>query len=99
MALFNFDDSQDQLQQNLEALPPGWYPAAMIGSDIVPTSKADGFRLAVTFEIIDGPGKGRKQKAGFNIDNPNAETTRIGRSEVKTMKTCMGIFSPVQMTE
>lgn len=95
MAQINFDPSQFAFQETPEALPPGWYPAAMIESDLVPTSKGDGFRLKCTYQIIDGPGKGRKIPAGYNVENPNPEAVRISMEELKTAQACMGQFSKI----
>jgi len=96
MALFNFDPTPHQLQSTPEPLPVGWYPAVMTESEIVPTSKGDGFRLKVLYEIIDGPGKGRKVPAGYNIDNPNPQAVQISMEEIKTARFCMGLFGPSQ---
>lgn len=99
MAQFSFDPSQYELQKSFEPLPPGWYPAVIKSSEIVPTSKGDGFRLKMEFEIIDGPGKGRVVTSGYNIQNPNPEAVRIAYSELKTIAACIGVFSPIQDTQ
>lgn len=82
------------LATQMEALPSGWYPAKMIEVEIVETTAKDGFRLACKFEITDGPGKGRKQPCGFNVANPSAEAVRISLEQLKTMRYCMGLYTP-----
>lgn len=96
MAQFSYDPNQHKLSETPEVLQDGWYPAQMIESDIVPTAKNDGFRLATVFQIIDGPGAGRKVKNGYNIANPSDKAVEISMDEIKTMQACMGIFSPIQ---
>jgi len=95
MAVLNLDLSQSNFQETPEALLPGWYPAVMIESDVVATAAKTGFRLACVYQVIDGPGKGRKILAGYNVDNPNPEAVRISMEELKTLSACMGHFAPL----
>ena len=95
MANFNYDPNQHKEAQSFEALPAGWYPAIISDSEIVQTSKKDGFRLVLTFTIIDGPHKGRKINSGYNIDNPSAKAVEISMSELKSICSVIGKFSPI----
>lgn len=99
MPVFPFNPAQYRDQQNLEQMPVAWYPARIIESEIVPTSKQDGFRLKLTFEIIDGPYKGRKVTQGYNIQNPSAQAVEIAMSEIKTICSCVGKYQPLQQSE
>jgi hypothetical protein len=99
MADFSFDPSRYEIQKNLEKLPRGWYPAVILESEIIPTSKQDGFRLMLTYQVIDGPAKGRKITKGYNIDNPSAQAVEIAMKEIKTICVCIGHHAPMSRTE
>lgn len=99
MPQFPFNQAQHKPQSTLEQMPAGWYPARVIESDIAPTSKGDGFRLKLTFEIIDGPYKGRKVTSGYNIQNPNPQAVEIAMNEIAAICCCVGKFQPIQQSE
>jgi hypothetical protein len=96
---FGFNPQQHKLSAAMEQMAAGWYPAVIESSDIVPTSAKNGFRLVLTFLIIDGPGKGRKVTKGYNIDNPSAQSVEIAMSEIATICACIGRYQPIQQTE
>lgn len=100
MPQFPFNPAQHEYRKTFEQLPAGWYPAVISGSEIVPTSKGDGFRLVLEYTIIDGAAKGRiVGKQGHNIQNPNPQTVEIAMSEIKTISACVGKYAPIQQSE
>lgn len=99
MANLNLNLQQYNFQQAFEQMPAGWYPAIIKESEVVETSKKDGFRLVLTFEIIDGQYKGRKVMSGYNIQNPNPKAVEIAMSELKTIAASVGVFATLAQSE
>ena len=99
MPLFPYNPQMYKEQANLEPLAPGWYPAVIIESDVLETNAKDGFRLELKFKVIDGPGKDRTIKSNYNIQNPNPKAVEIAMSEIKSICSCIGKFSPINQSE
>ena len=57
--LHGFDANQVDPASNFDPLPAGKYLAAIIESEMKPTKAGTGNYLALTFQVLDGPHKGR----------------------------------------
>ena len=66
-------------------LPKGWYRAMVTKSEGRDTRAGDGRMLALTFDLIDGPNKGRKIWCNYNVQNKNPEAVRIALSDLKAL--------------
>lgn len=99
MPLFPYNPQMYKEQANLESLAPGWYPAIIIESDVLETNAKDGFRLELKFKVIDGPGKDRTITNNYNIQNPNPKAVEIAMSQIKSICSCIGKFSPINQSE
>jgi hypothetical protein len=85
MASFSFDASQVAPQASTGPLPAGSYTAHIIESDVVPLKSGNGTGLKLTFEVIDGPYKGRRVWENLNIQHTNDDTQRIAQSQLSAL--------------
>lgn len=85
MAQLNFDASTVAPQQPMEALPAGWYKAAMEKSDMEPTNDGTGMILKTEFVILEGPFKGRKIFENFNMQNKNPQAVEIAQQALSAL--------------
>lgn len=85
MAHFNFDASQVAPQTSSGPVPAGTYLAHITESDVQPLKSGKGTGLKLTFEIIDGPQKGRRIWDNLNIQHENEETQRIAQSQLSAL--------------
>jgi hypothetical protein len=101
---FNPDDVTD----DREILPAGNYPAQIIESSLAET-KSGGTMLKLTWEILDGPAKGRRVWENLNIVNSNEQAQAIAARSLKHICTAVGFkgvltdsdvlhFKPVELT-
>ena len=95
MAQFDFDPAMYQARENLEALPPGWYPAIITESEVVENSKKNGFLLNLNFKVIDGPHLNRVIKKNYNIQNPSEVAVEIAKQDIKSICACVGVFARI----
>jgi hypothetical protein len=75
-----------------DPIPPGWYNVAMVESEMKPTSSGDGYRLAITFAVIDGQFTGRKLFEGLNLKNPNAMAQEIAYKQLSAIAHAVGVM-------
>lgn len=87
--LGHFDATSVAPREDFAPLPPGEYVAQITDSEMKPTSKG-GQRLELTFEVIDGPAKGRKVWANLNLDNPNPRAVEIAQRELSAICHAVG---------
>lgn len=87
-------DPQAEAQQDLGKLPTGEYVAVIIDSDMKPTSSNNGHYLELTYEVVDGPLKGRKHWERLNLDNPNAKTVEIANRQFAAIREATGVANP-----
>jgi len=85
----HFDATQVAPADDYSPIPPGEYAAQITDSELKPTSKG-GHRLELTFEVSDGPAKGRKVWANLNLDNPNPKAVEIAQRELSAICHAIG---------
>ena len=85
MAHFNFDASQVAPQTPSGPIPAGTYLAHITESDVQPLKSGKGTGLKLTFEVIDGPHKGRRVWENLNIQHENEDTQRIAQSQLSAL--------------
>jgi len=85
MAQFNFDASTVAPQASSGPVPAGTYLAHITESDVQPLKSGKGTGLKLTFEIIDGPQKGRRVWENLNIQHENEDTQRIAQSQLSAL--------------
>lgn len=92
-------DPQAEASQDFGAIPSGEYVARISDSDMKPTKKNDGHYLELTYEVIDGPCKGRKVWARLNLDSPNDTAKQIANREFAAIRKATGVTNPRDSVE
>lgn len=97
--LSGFDASQVPEQQEFAALPEGDYVVIATASEMKATKNGLGQFLQFTFEVLDGPAKGRKLWARLNIHNPNQTAVDIAQRELAAICRAVGVIKPSDSSE
>lgn len=97
--LAGFDASQVPEQQDFSALPAGDYVVIATASEMKPTKNGMGQFLQFTFEVMDGPMKGRKLWSRLNLKNPNQTAVDIAQRELGAICRAVGIIKPMDSSE
>lgn len=98
-SLQGFDASQVPEQQEFSALPEGQYVVIATASEMKPTKSGTGSYLQFTFEVLDGPCKGRKVWARLNLQNPNQTAVDIAQRELGAICRAVGVIKPMDSSE
>ncbi len=97
--LAGFDASQVPEQQEFSALPEGQYVVIATASEMKPTKSGNGQFLQFTFEVLDGPQKGRNLWARLNLVNPNQTAVDIAQRELGAICRAVGVIKPSDSAE
>lgn len=97
--LAGFDASQVPEQQDFSVLPEGQYVVIATASEMKPTKAGTGEYLQFTFEVLDGPAKGRKLWARLNLKNPNQTAVDIAQRELGAICRAVGVMKPRDSSE
>ncbi|GIW85710.1 MAG: hypothetical protein KatS3mg108_0034 [Isosphaeraceae bacterium] len=97
--LNGFDANQVEPTGDFDPVPAGKYLAVISDSEMKPTKSGSGSYLQLTFEILDGPHKGRLLWARLNLDNPNATAVAIARAELSAICRAVGVLAPKDSVE
>lgn len=97
--LQGFDASKVPEQQEFSALPEGQYVVIATASEMKPTKSGNGQFLQFTFEVLDGPQKGRKLWARLNLVNPNQTAVDIAQRELGAICRAVGVIKPSDSAE
>lgn len=92
--LRGFDANQVEPTKDFEPVPAGKYLAVIIESEMKQNKAGTGHYLQLTFEVLDGPCKGRRLWARLNLDNPNAQAVQIARAELSAICRAVGVLAP-----
>lgn len=98
-SLNGFDASQVPEQMEFTALPEGQYVVIATASEMKPTKNGQGQFLQFTFEVLDGPQKGRKVWARLNLVNGNQTAVDIAQRELGAICRAVGIIKPNDSAE
>ena len=80
--LGNFNANQVEPTTEFETIPAGRYQAMIVESEMKPTKSGSGSYLQLTFQIVEGPYKGRFLWSRLNLNNANGTAVQIARSEL-----------------
>lgn len=97
--LHGFDANRVDPATNFDPLPAGKYLAAITESEMKPTKAGTGNFLQLTFQVLDGPQRGRLLWARLNLDNPNATAVQIARAELSAICRAVGVMAPKDSVE
>lgn len=92
--LNGFNANQVEPSTEFEPIPAGKYLAVITESEQKPTKKGSGQYLQLTFQILDGPCKGRFVWARLNLHNSNPTTVQIARQELSSICRAVGVMEP-----
>jgi hypothetical protein len=97
--LGNFNANQVEPSVDFDPLPAGKYLAMITESETKPTKSGSGTYLQLTFQVLDGPYKGRFVWARLNLHNPNATAVQIARAELSAICRAVGVMTPNDSVE
>jgi len=97
--LQGFDANTVEPTTDFEPIPAGKYLVIITESEFKPTKNGNGQYLQLTFEILDGPHKGRHLWARLNLDNPNQTAVKIARAELSAVCRAVGVMAPKDSVE
>ncbi len=97
--LQGFDANTVEPTTDFDPVPAGKYLSVITDTEIKPTKSGNGSYLQLTFEILDGPHKGRHLWARLNLDNPNATAVKIARAELSAICRAVGVMAPNDSVE
>lgn len=83
----SWDPSQES--EGFTVLPAGQYRLMITASVEKPTKAGTGTLLELTYDVIEGPAKGRKIFETFNLVNPSPKAVEIARQQLA--KLCRAI--------
>lgn len=98
-SLTGFDANNVPEQQEFSALPEGQYTVIATASEMKPTKNGQGQYLQMTFEVLDGPQKGRKVWARLNLVNGNQTAVDIAQRELGAICRAVGVMKPNDSAE
>lgn len=97
--LNGFDARQVDPAEGFDPIPAGKYLAVITETEMKDTKKGGGQYLQLTFQIIDGPFKGRYVWARLNLKNSNPTTVQIARGELSAICRAVGVMTPSDSAE
>lgn len=92
-----FDPNAVPPAQDFAPLPTGEYPVIITDSEMKPTKRGDGQYLELTFQVIDGPSKGRLVWARLNLENPSPKAVEIAQRDLSAI--CAAVGHTVVLTD
>jgi hypothetical protein len=93
MASINFDANTVEPAEAFDVLPKGKYLCMAVNSEIKPTKNGSGDYLELTFEVLDGNGKGRKIWERLNIRNSNKKAEEISQRQLSALCRAIGVMN------
>ena len=93
MVFFDPDTVKDD---EYEKIPDGHYRLMVDNSEYKHLKSGKGRGLSLRFVVLDGPHKGRKLFANFNIEHENPVAANIGKAELKRLLAAIGHTDKIQ---
>jgi len=97
--LRGFNASEHEEMRDFEPLPNGRYLAAVVKSELKPTSNGAGAYLELDFQVLDGQYKGRHVFARLNLQNKSVEAVRIAQIELASICKAVNVLTPKDSSE
>ncbi|HBT77302.1 MAG TPA: hypothetical protein DEB39_10365 [Planctomycetaceae bacterium] len=99
MAQLNFDASQVDPSQPVEAIPSDKYNVEITKSELKPTKTGNGSYLELEFTVLDGEYKGRKVWDRLCLNHPTQKTVEIARANLSAICHAVGVLKPRDSNE
>jgi len=89
-----FDASQVEPQMEFKPIPPGWYKAVIVNSELKDTNNRTGVYLQLEFRIIseNQETNNRLLFVRLNLENQNETAVRIARAELSSICHATGVM-------
>jgi hypothetical protein len=97
--LNNFNAGEVDPSVGFDPIPAGKYLAVITESEMKPTKAGQGQYLELTFQILDGPHKGRLVWSRLNLENSNPTTVKLARAELSSVCRAVGVMAPKDSVE
>ena len=97
--LNGFDATTVDPNVGFDPIPAGKYLAVITDSVMKATKAGTGEYLELTFEVIDGPYKGRKLWDRLTLNHPNDLTVQIARGMLSAICRAVGVMKPKDSLE
>ncbi len=94
-----FDTANEREDAGFEPLPKGAYRVMVGGSQMKTNKNGKGRHVAVELNVIDGQYRKRKLWHRFNVENANETAQRIGRGQMKSFLTAIGVTSALDLEQ
>lgn len=93
MPSFDFDakEVEDAVSEGFSVVPPGWYSAMVIKSELKETKAGDGRYFNLTFSILGPSHEKRIVFQMYNVENKNPVAVRISKSQLKALSLAAGV--------
>lgn len=99
----DYIDPLGQAPSAFEPLPAGQHLVLVKEAAYKDNKKGTGRLVAVRFEVVGGPHKGKSVRSHYNIqfhdESANATALRIGRAEFAALCLCAGLHQRLPVTE
>lgn len=92
--LNGFNAEEIDATTSYDAVPPGWYPAVITGSEWRDTRAGTGRYLSLTLELVDCSHAGRRVWTNLNLQNPNEKAVEIANRDLAAICRAVGIMQP-----
>ena len=99
VGLGNFNAHEVEPKSSFDPIPADKYVAMIVESEVKPTKTGNGSYLQFTFQILEGPYKGRLLWTRLNMDHPNQQTVQIARGELSAICRALGVMTPSDSVE
>lgn len=99
MASLNGFNANNHQPKDFSPLPAGEYQVVIVSSDRKRNSANTGSYLKFEFDVVDGPGKGRKLWVNLNDENPSQEAVKIAMGELSAICRAVGVLTPNDTVE
>ncbi len=99
MAQLNFDASQVDPSQPVEAIPSDKYNVEITKSELKPTKTGNGSYLELEFTVLDGEYHGRKVWDRLCLNHPTQKTVEIARANLSAICHAVGVLKPRDSAE
>jgi Protein of unknown function (DUF669) len=80
----------------LECIPPNWYQAQIIESEVRDALNGNGDYLLAVFEILDGEHRGRRIYQNITLHNQSQQAVEIGQRLLTDIYTAIGHTGPTK---
>jgi hypothetical protein len=99
VSLNGFDATQVEPAAAFDPLPADKYLVAITESEFKPTKAGTGRYLQLTFQVLEGPFKGRYLWSRLNLENPNAVAVKIAYAELSAICRAVDVLQPKDSVE